>query len=228
MKTNKLTEFACSILTVAALVSCAANNTDKTAETDSGIVGRWTEPVPGLPGMTQGISLEEGGKATSVNMSTLRYTSWRQEDNKLILAGESLGNGATIPFTDTLLIEKSTPDSLILRKKALLIRYSRADKEAAGQTLQGQNRTATVTGTVVIGHETRSFTPENDTFSYWISDKTGRLFKEYDKLTGGKKNGMPVYAELEIEDCGKSDEGFAKNYKSVYNVISVNKMALKK
>ena len=46
------------------------------------------EPVPGLEGQVQGIKMEEGGVASSVNMATLVYESWKQEGTKLILTGK--------------------------------------------------------------------------------------------------------------------------------------------
>lgn len=69
----------------------ACGNADST-------VGKWVQPVPGLPGLQQGFELEEGGKASSVNMATLRYETWQQTGNRLILTGKSIGNRQTIPF----------------------------------------------------------------------------------------------------------------------------------
>ena len=37
------------------------------------LVGKWTQPVPNMPQMEQGFVLEEGGKASSVNMATFYY-----------------------------------------------------------------------------------------------------------------------------------------------------------
>ena len=33
------------------------------------IEGSWIEPVPGMPEMVQGVTLENGGRATSINMA---------------------------------------------------------------------------------------------------------------------------------------------------------------
>ncbi len=73
----------------------------------------------------QGVCLESGGRASSVNMATLRYESWERIGDKLILSGKSVGNGQTIDFSDTLIIEKITPDSLSLRRGDSKIDYSR-------------------------------------------------------------------------------------------------------
>lgn len=39
----------------------------------------------------------------------------------------------------------------------------------------------TVTGTLVPGHEVRSFSEEGSPKSYWVVDKTGKLMSEYKK-----------------------------------------------
>lgn len=44
------------------LAACGGNSTS--------IVGAWVEPVPGMEGQVQGINIEEGGIASSVNMAT--------------------------------------------------------------------------------------------------------------------------------------------------------------
>ena len=80
---------------IAIAVLCAACH-DKTT-----LTGDWIEPVPGNTNTIQGFSLKENGEATSINMATLQYKSWAQEDNRLILSGESIGNQQTISFSDT-------------------------------------------------------------------------------------------------------------------------------
>ena len=95
---------------IAISVLCAACH-DKTT-----LTGDWIEPVPGTTNTIQGFSLKENGEATSINMATLQYKSWTQEDNRLILSGESIGNHQTISFSDTLKILKLSEDSLILKK----------------------------------------------------------------------------------------------------------------
>lgn len=87
-------------------------------------------------------------------------------------------------------------------------------------------QTLSLKGTLVIGHEVRSFTAEGDSVEYWIVDKSGQLEQQYDALTNGVKNGTPVYAELEVTDMGKSDEGFAADYAGVYHVVKVDTLRL--
>ena len=89
------------------------------------IVRAWVEPVPGMEGQVHGINIEEGGIASSVNMATLVYESWKQEGDQLVLTGKSIGNGQTIEFADTMAIKKLTPDSLILDNQGMEIRYAK-------------------------------------------------------------------------------------------------------
>ncbi len=226
MRTNRsLWAAASGLVVAAALVACTS---------DASIEGEWVEPVPGMENCMQGISLQAGGKASSVNMATLQYESWKREGSQLVLSGKSIGNGLTIPFSDTLLVEKLTQDSLILKKGTLVLRYSRSEGKQSGDTVPmaelvpAKKLSFQTEGTLVFSHEVRSFVPAGDSVSYWVTDKTGDLARKYDELTKGVKNGTPVYAELEVVDMGKSDEGFAESYASVYQVVDVKKMSLKK
>lgn len=80
---------------------------------------------------------------------------------------------------------------------------------------------AMLRGRVVFAHEVRSFIPEGDTAEYWIVDRTGALEREYDRVTGGQKNGKPVRVELKARCKGPSDEGFAAEYKGVLEVVEL-------
>ena len=79
------------------LAACSGNS--------ASVTGVWIEPIPGMEDQVQGIKLEEGGIASSVNMATLVYKNWKQEGDQLILAGNSIGNGQTIEFIDTMKIK---------------------------------------------------------------------------------------------------------------------------
>lgn len=63
-------------------------------------IGSWVQPIPGMDG-EQGFVLNADGTASSINMATLLYKSWKYENGMLLLLGESLGNGMTINFVDT-------------------------------------------------------------------------------------------------------------------------------
>lgn len=190
------------------------------------IEGTWTEPVPGIEHLSQGIKIESEGKATSINMATLQYETWENKGDKLILTGKSIGNRQTLPFTDTLTIEKLTQDSLILNKGNYTLRYARVKEDQITETIPASiivpaQKVSSVKGTLIIGHEVRSFVKEGDSVNYWINDETGDLIRKYDNLTKGTKNGTPVYAELEVIDMGKASEGFAAEYAGVYKVLKI-------
>lgn len=195
-------------------------------------VGSWTEPVPGMPALQQGFTLNADGSASSINMATLKYESWKQKGNLLMLSGSSIGNRQTLAFTDTLTIERLTPDSLILTKGKLVMRYAKGNQAAEGEsipaaTLTPAKKVMTVKGELVIGHEVRSFTAEGESTDHWVTDETDLLYQQYDEVTEGIKNGKPVYVELEVVDLGKADDGFAADYESVYQVTKIIKMSAK-
>ena len=107
---------AIALLALGSLSGC--NNT-------SALIGEWTEPVPGMENMIQGFKLEEGGKASSINMATLKYKTWEQQGDLLILTGESIGNGQTISFSDTLTIKKATQNELTIQERNIEKTYTR-------------------------------------------------------------------------------------------------------
>lgn len=89
------------------------------------IEGSWVEQVPGMPGIEQGFTLETDGKAASINMATLQYSRWERRDDVLLLSGQSLGNGQTIDFTDTLQIKTLTADTLVVVRGTMEQTYLR-------------------------------------------------------------------------------------------------------
>lgn len=95
------------------------------AATQPQLTGTWVEPIPSMPGQVQGIRLEPGGKASSVNMATLLYTQWKTQNGQLILEGKSLGNGQTISFSEVFYIDKLTPEELVLSSEGNTRRYTR-------------------------------------------------------------------------------------------------------
>lgn len=211
-----------AIFCISTLVAC--NNTT--------VEGSWIEPVPGMANMTQGFTLNADGTAASINMATLKYESWKQEGNLLILNATSIGNHQSTPFADTLTIEKLTADSLMLRKGELLLRYSKQSKstgkeEIPASAITPAKKLISVKGELVIGHEVRSFRAEGSSADYWVDDETGELIQKYDETTKGTKNGKPVYVELEVADMGKAEDGFAADYDGVYQVMKINKIAAK-
>lgn len=93
--------------------------------TNSDISGTWIQPVPNMPNITQGFTLNPDGTATSVNMATLQYDTWELNGNELKMTGRSIGNGQTIEFSEIYTIEKLTPDTLILQNGDMTMTYTR-------------------------------------------------------------------------------------------------------
>lgn len=72
-------------------------------------VGRWVMPDPIQKDAVMGVELMVDGKAQSIHMATLQYASWelQGEPGKLILHGQSIGNGQTIDVTDTAVLAEN-------------------------------------------------------------------------------------------------------------------------
>ncbi len=115
MVKKEIFKIACGLVMTIAFTACSGD----------GIEGKWVEPVPGMENQMQGIDLEKGGKASSMNMATLQYEKWERKDNILILCGKSIGNHTTGSFSDTLTIERLTGSELVLRKGTLTINYKK-------------------------------------------------------------------------------------------------------
>lgn len=73
---------------------------------ESKYLGVWMEPVPGMEGEFQGVKLEKGGAASSVNMQTLVYQNWALHGDSVVLTGQSVGNGQTIDFAENFTLRK--------------------------------------------------------------------------------------------------------------------------
>lgn len=114
------------------------------------IEGTWVEPIPGMANNYQGFCLESGGKATSVNMATLRYEHWEQKGRNLILSGKSIGNHQTLPFADTLTVEKLTADSLVLKKGKLTFKYARQCAKADNKCIPAAKLTPAKTASASV------------------------------------------------------------------------------
>ena len=113
MAAKAIFKSVCGLTIAIAFTACGGNS----------IEGEWVEPIPGMETQMQGVNLEKGGKASSINMATLQYEKWEKKGNMLILSGKSIGNHETISFTDTLTIEELTENKLTLKKGSLTINY---------------------------------------------------------------------------------------------------------
>lgn len=122
----------CLLAAFLACVSCS------TKYTEQELIGLWIESIPGMPGKVQGIALEQGGTAHSINMATLAYESWQCSGDELILTGESIGNGAKGRFTDTLKIETVSADGLILMRGNRRVGYRRSVENCGFSATSGE------------------------------------------------------------------------------------------
>lgn len=97
-----------TLLSLAAIVlSCGGNkqNAPK-ADTDTtmSVVGSWTMANPDDSAGVIGVKLSEGGKAESINMPTLPYSSWQQTGDTVVLTGQSIIDNEAEPVSDTCIV----------------------------------------------------------------------------------------------------------------------------
>lgn len=77
-------------------------------------------------------------------------------------------------------------------------------------------------GKLIMGHEAYSFTPEKDSVTYWVIDRSGELKKYYEAaLPANAQPYTSVPAELKIKKLGPSEEGFAAEYDGVIEVKEI-------
>ena len=113
--------------TLLLLVSCVGSATRED------LTGYWLESLPAGSPYTQGFRLDADGGAASIGMHTLVYTGWTRQDDRLILRGQSLGNGQTIEFSDTLAIVRLDADTMTLqRSDRQQIDYVRTEESELG------------------------------------------------------------------------------------------------
>ena len=100
-----------------------------TDPTSAEAVGAWTMPDPINPEKEIGIEIHIEGAALSINMATLVYTSWelQGEADKILLKGQSIGNGQTIDFTQTGVIAKDAEGRYTLTIEGTETVYTKAE-----------------------------------------------------------------------------------------------------
>lgn len=71
-------------------------------------IGKWTTPDPINKNKKMGVEIAVSGVAKSINMATLPYTRWELQGKpgKLILFGQSIGNGQTFDEKTVVTIKK--------------------------------------------------------------------------------------------------------------------------
>lgn len=92
-------------------------------------VGTWTMPDPINPEAVMGIELMVEGVAQSINMATLPYTSWelQGEAGKVILKGQSIGNGQTIDIAQIGVISQNAEGKWTMTIEGTEVVYTKAN-----------------------------------------------------------------------------------------------------
>ena len=104
----------------------AADSLQKTfAESD--VIGQWTMPDPIDSTKEMGVEIMKEGKAKSINMATLPYSSWEiaADGSTIIIHGKSVGNGQTFDIADTAQVEKGDNDVLKMTLKGTDVVYTK-------------------------------------------------------------------------------------------------------
>lgn len=79
-----------------------------------------------------------------------------------------------------------------------------------------------VRGTLTMGHEVRAFAPDGTGKEFWIIDKSGCLYKQYQKIAPVETGAYtPVRAELKVEELPKMQDGFGAEYDGTYEVVEI-------
>lgn len=194
------------------------NTLERTTNWDKKQPGRFEEVKSGREGVKRFVMIPDGQYATEIE------TQMKSEPVPAPCNGWGVGNSGQRYFE----IDENYPNKALfleIGQEAPLfdensIVFSDSEKLQQNGELS-KDELYTLKGTVVIGHEVRSFKPDGCDEEYWIVDKTGTLNDLYDRATNGQKNGQPLQAVLKVEYNGKWDDGFAAEYAGVCFVREV-------
>lgn len=78
------------------------------------MLGKWVRPSPSNPSQMEGFVLKKHGKASSVNLGTLKYEKWRVTEGTLILNGKDSGAGFAVDVQDMYVIQSVNDLFLVL------------------------------------------------------------------------------------------------------------------
>lgn len=95
------------LLLSAVIFGCGGNKTSvPKADTDTtvSVVGSWTMANPDDSAGVIGVKLSDGGKAESINMPSLPYSSWQQMGDTVVLTGQSIIDNEAEPVSDTCIV----------------------------------------------------------------------------------------------------------------------------
>lgn len=101
----------------------------------SALMGIWVEPDPIEEGYEMGISLLDGGAASSINSRVNDYTRWSLFNGKLLVTSQNdMGSGIGESVIDTFDIMKLDADSLVMHSGEYTYRYGHP-KDSAQATV---------------------------------------------------------------------------------------------
>ena len=114
-------------------------------------VGRWMLYDPENPEFSMGIEIRVEGEAASINSATLVYTGWEllDEAGKILLKGQSIGNGGSFDFSQTGIISKDAAGNYSLTIEGTKIVYTKVSEEAESTATEGSD--AAVEGAAAEG-----------------------------------------------------------------------------
>lgn len=139
---------------------------------ETSFIGEWHEIMPVNKHILQGVVFEKDGKASSVGMATLKYNGWKLLKNSIVLSGESIGNGRTIQFSDTLDVISLNNDTLTLGKGDMYrIQYVKSEN-SEGQLIGGSDAAKGYTYSKVLDKKIRIFEEGNRLLSATDSNAT--------------------------------------------------------
>ena len=127
-------------------------------------VGRWMLYDTENPEFTMGIDIRVEGEAASINSATLVYTGWEllDEAGKILLKGQSIGNGGSFDFSQTGIISKDAAGNYSLTIEGTEIVYTKVSEEAETAATEDAEAAATKPGADAEDAEAAA-TPEEET-----------------------------------------------------------------
>lgn len=127
-------------------------------------VGRWMLYDPENPEFTMGIDIRIEGEAASIRSATLVYTGWEllDEAGKILLKGQSIGNGGSFDFSQTGIISKDAAGNYSLTIEGTEIVYTKVSEEAETAATEDAEAAATKPGADAEDAEAAA-TPEEET-----------------------------------------------------------------
>lgn len=127
-------------------------------------VGRWMLYDPENPEFSMGIEIRVEGEAASINSATLVYTGWEllDEAGKILLKGQSIGNGGSFDFSQTGIISKDAAGNYSLTIEGTEIVYTKVSEEAETAATEDAEAAATKPGADAEDAEAAA-TPEEET-----------------------------------------------------------------